>query len=172
MATGTVVVNVVDTAANGSSALNTMIQSANTGTSKYELVNNIGQIVASVTAMVPILAPIGLQTNTLAGTMTFLKILVDVKAGKSISAGDVLSLVGNVAGIVATVTVLAGIAPSVTVVAGGVAILAAATGVVIAEGGLRDWTIDMIQNIWPREPIMNLNEYWFDTNGNGRRYSD
>lgn len=44
---------------------------------------------------------VNIHTNTIAATTTFLKITVDVKEGNSIKAGDVLALVGNVAGIVA-----------------------------------------------------------------------
>lgn len=172
MASGEIVVGFVEKAASGSSAVDTMIQSANSGTSKYELVNNGGQIIASVTGMFPILAPIAIQTNTLAGTMTFLKIVVDVKDGKSIQTGDVLNLVGNVAGIIASVTILAGVAPTITAVAGAIAIGSAIAGVVTADGGLRDWTLNQIHDFWPSQPVINLNDYWIDTNGNARRYWD
>ncbi|QPL32950.1 hypothetical protein [Pseudomonas fragi] len=49
-----------------------------------------------------------MPANIVAGTITFLKIGIDVREGEGISDGDVVSLVGNVAGVIGTMTVLAG----------------------------------------------------------------
>lgn len=90
----------------------------NTDKKGFSLVAQTGQTatsvasVVSVTQLTPGLLPfINISTNTLAGTITFLKIAADVKAGKQIQLGDVFGLVGNVAGIAASFAVLGGAAP-------------------------------------------------------------
>lgn len=167
-----IIVNWVGTGTSGAAAADTLIQSSNAGTSQYELVNNAGQVVANVVGIFPFLAPIGMQINTLAGTMTFLKIVADLRDGKEINAGDVLNLVGNAAGIVASVTVVIGGSPSVLAVAGMVAIASGSAGIIGASGGLRDWTNQQIRTFWPQQPAQDLNSYWIDTEGRARRYDD
>ncbi len=169
MAQGEIIVGLVS---NSASAANTIVQSSADGTARYELVNNIGQIIASVTSIFPVLAPLGIQTNVLAGTMTFLKIVVDVKAGRSIQASDALTLVSNVAGVVATVAVLAGAAPSVIVVVAAVGVIANVSSIMLGDNGLRDLAMQKIQEWWPRQPTLEMPDRWFDTNGQSRRYDD
>lgn len=162
----------VDSAAG---AINTIMSNHNSGAERFELVNNLGQVVANVTAIVPFLAPIGIQTNVLAGTMTVLKITVDIKDGRAPAAGDVLALVGNIAGVVATVGVLASLAPEIAVYAGAVAVLSNVGGIAVTDGGLRDWVAKQLQDLWPPNtpsPGPVLNDYWIDTNGMPRRYED
>ena len=71
-----------------------------------------GAVVASVTSITRLAGPyvpiVSVPTNIVAGTITFLKIGIDVREGEGISDGDVVSLVGNVAGVIGTMTVLAG----------------------------------------------------------------
>ena len=71
-----------------------------------------GAVVASVTSVTRLAGPyvpiISMPANVVAGTITFLKIGIDVREGEGISDGDVVSLVGNVAGVIGTMTVLAG----------------------------------------------------------------
>ncbi|PAA15281.1 hypothetical protein [Pseudomonas fragi] len=73
-----------------------------------------GAVVASVTSVTKLAGPyvpiISMPANVVAGTITFLKIGIDVREGEGISDGDVVSLVGNVAGVIGTMTVLAGAA--------------------------------------------------------------
>ena len=73
-----------------------------------------GAVVASVTSVTKLAGPyvpiISMPANIVAGTITFLKIGIDVREGEGISDGDVVSLVGNVAGVIGTMTVLAGAA--------------------------------------------------------------
>jgi hypothetical protein len=52
-----------------------------------------------------------MPANIIAGTITFLKIGVDIRDGAKINRGEVLSLVGNVAGVIATMAILGGAAP-------------------------------------------------------------
>ena len=50
---------------------------------------------------------VNIPANMVAGTITFLKIGVDVRDGKGFSYGDVISLVGNFAGVIAVFAVFA-----------------------------------------------------------------
>ncbi|HDS1767566.1 hypothetical protein QFA96_06185 [Pseudomonas sp. Ap32] len=64
--------------------------------------------VLSVTQMTAGAVPfLNIVTNTLAGTVTFLKIVAESKEGKEPKEGDYISLVGNVAGVVAGFALLA-----------------------------------------------------------------
>lgn len=74
----------------------------------------------------PYVPIVSMPANIVAGTITFLKIGIDVRDGAKIEAGDILSLVGNVAGVIATMAVLAGAAPSLIV---GLGIITAGAGV-------------------------------------------
>lgn len=49
---------------------------------------------------------VSIPANMVADTITFLKIGVDVRDGKGFSYGDVISLIGNVAGVIAVFAVL------------------------------------------------------------------
>jgi hypothetical protein len=65
--------------------------------------------VLSITRMTAGSVPfINIVTNTLAGTVTFLKIVAEYKPGAEPKHGDYVSLVGNVAGVVAGFFLLAG----------------------------------------------------------------
>lgn len=65
--------------------------------------------VLSITQMTAGAVPfINIVTNTLAGTVTFLKIVAEYKPGHKLNAGDIVSLVGNVAGVVASFAILVG----------------------------------------------------------------
>jgi aconitase B len=166
------VVGVVGQGANGTAAINTIVQSNGDGVSNFNLVNNIGQIVVSVTGIFPVLAPIGFQTNTVAGTMTFLKIVGDLKEGKSLDVGDVLTLTGNIVGIAATVAIITGAAPA-AITLGAVGILINVVGIGLASDGLKDYAAEQISKYWPPDqPAINLNDKWIDTEGRARRYID
>lgn len=82
---------------------------------------------------------INIVTNTLSGTVTFLKIAADFKEGAVIKRGDVISLIGNVAGIVASFAILAG-APFI---AGGATVFGiSATVYSIVSSDLAEATYD------------------------------
>nr|WP_314494618.1 hypothetical protein [uncultured Pseudomonas sp.] len=57
---------------------------------------------------------INIATNTLAGSVTFLKIVAEYKSDSKINFGDSISLVGNVAGVVAGFVALAGLPAAAT----------------------------------------------------------
>ncbi|WP_422417109.1 hypothetical protein [Pseudomonas sp. GZD-222] len=95
----------------------------------FELVNQSAQtgvsVVATVTSIVQLtkgFVPfLNIQTNALAGTMMFLKITAEYKGNTKFKTGDAVSLVGNVAGIAAGITLLVagpGLAASAFVAAG------------------------------------------------------
>lgn len=116
------------------------------------------------------------QANTFAATVTFLKIVVEVNEGNKPQAGDILNLVGNVAGIVASVAILYGTAPVwVPVVATGVAVISGASNIFIGDNfeKLVNWTGDMAASFWPTLPIVTTtNDFYMDSSGNFRPYND
>ena len=69
-----------------------------------------GAVIASVTSVTKLAGPyvpiVNMPANVVAGTITFLKIGIDFRDGRAIKTGDVVSLVGNVAGVIATMAVL------------------------------------------------------------------
>ncbi len=77
-----------------------------------------GAVIASVTSVTKLAGPyvpiVSMPANMVAGTITFLKIGVDIREGAGFQRGDVISLVGNVAGVIATMAVL-GAAPFLVV---------------------------------------------------------
>lgn len=87
----------------------------NSDKSGFALVNQsaqAGAAVAGVTSIVKLTAGftpfLNIKASTLAATTVFLKITAQYKTDKNFDKGDVLSLVGNVAGIVGSVSLLAG----------------------------------------------------------------
>lgn len=83
--------------------------------SGFDLVNQsaqTGAAVAGVTSIVKLTAGftpfLNIKTNTLAATTVLLKITARYKTKQEFETGDVLSLIGNVAGIVGGITLLAG----------------------------------------------------------------
>ena len=89
--------------------------------------------VLSITQMTAGAVPfINIVTNTLAGTVTFLKIVAEYKPGHKLNVGDIVSLVGNVVGVVASFALLAG-APGIAGAFTVVALSAALFGVYNSE---------------------------------------
>ncbi|WP_223501344.1 hypothetical protein [Pseudomonas sp. BF-R-24] len=88
-----------------------------------------GAVIASVTSVTKLAGPyvpiVSMPANIVAGTITFLKIGVDVRDGAGFQRGDVISLVGNVAGVIATMAVL-GAAPFMVV--GGASVVSIGVG--------------------------------------------
>lgn len=87
----------------------------NTDKTGFSLVIQTAQTTTAIASVVSVThLPIGavpfinIVTNTLSGTVTFLKVAADLKEGAEIKSGDVISLASNVAGIVASFAILAG----------------------------------------------------------------
>lgn len=112
-----IIVGLVDKADRGVAGVNattSLIDQYNTDKSGFALVNQNAQTgvaaIAAVTSIVQLtkgLVPfVNLSTNALAGTMVFLKITAQYKDNQTFDTGDVVSLVGNVAGVAAGFTLL------------------------------------------------------------------
>ncbi|MGO2450115.1 hypothetical protein [Pseudomonas taetrolens] len=106
------VINDGATVASGASAIADQFVTNNKGMVLVSQTAQTGAIIASVTSVTKLVGPyvpiISMPGNIIAGTITFLKIGLDFKDGREISAGDVCSLVGNVVGVIGTFVVLAG----------------------------------------------------------------
>lgn len=106
------VINDGATVASGASAIADQFVTNNKGMVLVSQTAQTGAIIASVTSVTKLAGPyvpiISMPGNIIAGTITFLKIGLDFKDGREISAGDVCSLVGNVVGVIGTFVVLAG----------------------------------------------------------------
>ncbi|MDZ3996247.1 hypothetical protein [Pseudomonas sp. Teo4] len=113
--------------------------------------------VLSVTQMTAGSVPfINIATNTLAGTVTFLKIVAEYKSDAKLNHGDVISLVGNAAGVVASFALLAA-APGVAGFFTAVAIGATLFGVYNSElaKNIHDNAIVPIVNALKKHNITN-----------------
>jgi len=98
----------------------------NTDKSGFSLVVQTAQTTTAIASVISVtyfsigaVPFINIVTNTLSGTVTFLKVAADLKEGAEINSGDIISLAGNVAGIVASFAILAG-AP---LIAGGATVV-------------------------------------------------
>lgn len=124
--------NADEVLAHGNNA-NTILDAYNSDPKGFYLINQNGQIVASVVSIIKATGGfvpfLNITTNAFAGTLTFLKITIDVKEGREISRGDAVSLAGNVVGVLAALTVLS-TAPSVAAAALSASIVASAAGII------------------------------------------
>lgn len=124
------VVNDGVTVGSGATAVSDQFIVNGTGMVLLNQTAQTGAVIASVTSVTKLAGPyvpiVSMPANIVAGTITFLKIGIDVRDGAKIEAGDILSLVGNVAGVIATMAVLAGAAPLLIV---GLGIITAGAGV-------------------------------------------
>jgi len=95
-----------------------IVEQFNSDKNGFSLVNQQAQTGATIANVLSIVGVMGgvvpflnVATNTLAGTITFLKITAEYKDTGEFGVGDVISLIGNVAGGVAAFTLLAGFGP-------------------------------------------------------------
>lgn len=109
----------------GAAGSTLIIDQYNADMKGFELVNQSAQIGAAVASVLSItnltagFVPfLNVNTNLLAGTTTFLKIVADYKTNNEFKKGDVIALVGNVAGVVAGITLMAGMTSVGTLFAG------------------------------------------------------
>lgn len=94
-------------------ATSAVVDQFNSDAKGFALVNQGAQTGAAIAAVLSI-APLtsgavpffNIATNTLAGTTTFLKIVAEYKSKHEFNSGDVISLVGNVAGVLGGFVVL------------------------------------------------------------------
>jgi len=63
----------INTAAGVGYIASNISSAVESGNDTYSIVNDLGQVVATVTSLVPVLRPVSIQANTLAASTTFLK---------------------------------------------------------------------------------------------------
>ncbi|WP_369928823.1 hypothetical protein [Xanthomonas sp. NCPPB 2632] len=150
--------------ASGSLA-NQLVDASKNNNQGFNLVNQDAQLIATFTNAVPFLQPIAIQTNLFAGTTTVLKMSMDLQDGKGINPGDALTLVGNVAGVVAAVAVFAA-APEVVAVATVVGVVADVAGLIVAsdQENVANFTNNLVSVNWPSLPDPSDVWYLTDTN--------
>ena len=127
-----VIIGVIDdgvTVGSGAVAVSDQLVTSNEGGALLSQSAQTGAVVASVTSVTKLAGPyvpiISLPGNIVAGTITFLKVGMDVKAGREVKKGELYSLLGNVVGVVGTFVVLSGAGPFFV---GSLAVAAVATG--------------------------------------------
>lgn len=126
------------------------------GTDSYAIVDGVGQLVANVTQLVPMARPMVISTSGFALTTSFLKITADLQGGRTVNPGDVYNLIGNTAGIVATIAFFAG-GPVTFGVATAVGIASGVAGI-LANQTLRNNLSTIVQGVvnqtYPFPPIV------------------
>ncbi|MFT4243165.1 MAG: hypothetical protein QM569_12865 [Acidovorax sp.] len=152
MASTTIIAGILETSATGASA-QSIIDAYNQNPTGFNLIvthSQTGQLAGTVVGQIigitrQTAGPLGLlnvATNTFAGTLTFLKIVVDINADRPIQREDVLSLVGSVAGVVGTFAIMAAGGVSV----GPLALTMGAIGLATALGAV-NWEY-IYKNVW------------------------
>jgi len=134
----------------------------------FSLINSMSQVVATVTSIVPVLRPINIQTNTLAATTTFSKIMVDWHdKDKNVNVNDILNLVGNLAGLVGTVAFFAVGAGPVASWAGGLGLLASATSTLWHHKQIMedDFAKPLYDNLWSENPAADYSGFYVAPDG-------
>lgn len=171
-----IVISFADKWVGRASLADTIVNLHNTQSERFTLTNEWGQAIATFSNAVRFFAPITLQANTYAATVTTLKIIVELNEGKGLNYGDVLNLAGNTLGIVATVTIMSGTAPVwVPTVATGVAVAIGAYSIFQSDnfGKLVNLASDLGSTFWPSQPLSpNINDLYMDNQGNYRRYHE
>lgn len=133
------IVGYVGDGVGGAAGTTAVVEQFNSDKNGFSLINQQAQTGATIANVLSIVGVMGgfvpflnVATNTLAGTITFLKITAEYKDAGEFSAGDVISLVGNVAGGVAAFTLLAGFGP-VSLGLTVVAVAASAAGLINSD---------------------------------------
>lgn len=125
------VVNDGVTVGSGATAVSDQFLVNGTGMVLLNQTAQTGAVVASVTSVTKLAGPyvpiVSIPANIVAGTITFLKIGIDIRDGAELKTGDVVSLVGNVAGVIATMAILGGATPALIA---GLAIVTITTGLI------------------------------------------
>ncbi|WP_433767584.1 hypothetical protein [Pseudomonas putida] len=122
------VVNDGITVGSGATAVSDQFIVNGTGMVLLSQTAQTGAVIASVTSVTKLAGPyvpiVSMPANIVAGTITFLKIGIDIREGAELKADDFFSLLGNVAGVIATMAILVAAPPvvvaSLTIVSVGV----------------------------------------------------
>lgn len=162
-----VIVGFTEQTTNGMTLANGIYDTVHNSNDSFVLVNNAGQVVATVASFIPMLRPVTIQFNTLALTLTFSRVLLDFQNNRLPSAGDMLTMVGNAAGIVATFTFLVGASPVLTTVATAVGI-AAGIGALLTSDNvaqLGKFIEQTRNNLWGSPPYVDVHEMYYSGPG-------
>lgn len=163
-------VDKTDKGVGGTYASTSLIDQYHTNKNGFELVSQSSQtgvaVVAAVTSIVQLtkgFVPfLNVQTNAVAGTMVFLKITAQYKEKGTFDEGDLVSLVGNVTGVVAGITLLVGSGSAASVfIAAGVG--ASVYGIVKSQA-MSNLFNSMVLPIWNQyfrdTPNVSYQDYW------------
>ena len=159
-----VIVGVINdgvTVASGATAISDQFVTNNQGMVMVSQTAQTGAVIASVMSVTKLAGPyvpiISMPANIVAGTITFLKLGIDVRDGREIEGGDVYSLIGNVAGIIGTVAFLAGAGG---VLVGGAAIVSVGTGLLsIHKSNTFNQIVTAAENFFSNNPSDNYLDY-------------
>ena len=155
VAVGAASTSIVDQYDSDKSGFALVNQSAQTGAA----VAGVTQIVKLTAGFTPFL---NIKTNTLAATTVLLKITARYQTKKEFETGDVLSLIGNVAGIVGGITLLAGAGSAATVFT-GIGVVASAAGILNSDvvGKLYESTVaPVLEKYFVSDNNAMYPDYW------------
>lgn len=163
-----IILGYVDKTAGATAAGTSLIDQYNSDKQGFALVNQsaqTGAAVANVTSIVKLTAGftpfLNLQINTFAATTVLLKITAEYREDRGFDTGDVISLVGNLVGVVGSLILLGG-----AVGAGGfvaVGVLTSLAGVVTSDVAKKIYS-SYVKPIWERSfrsrPNASYQNYW------------
>lgn len=164
-----IILGYVDKPVGAAAAGTSLIDQYNSDKKGFALVNQSAQTGAAVAGVISIVkltagfTPfLNIKTNTLAATTVFLKITAQYRTDKSFETGDILSLVGNVAGVVGSVILLTGAAQaSLPFVAMGIG--ANVAGIVLSDVATKLYAA-LLKPLWERHfranPKSAYPTYW------------
>lgn len=163
------IVGYVDKAAGTGAAGTSLIDQYNSDKEGFALVNQSTQTVATVagvTSMVKLTAGftpfLSVTTNTLAATTVFVKITAEYRTEQPFNTGDVISLVGNVAGVVGGIALLAGFGPAAALFT-AVGIGANVSGIITSDVRNNLYQ-SLVKPVWEQyfsaNPQASYSDYW------------
>jgi len=141
----------------------------NTNRKGFHLINQCAQTVAtvtsisSITAVTPGFMPFVSGTaHVLAGTTTFLKIMADSNTEEGFDPGDLLTLTGNVAGVIGSVILLGGLRAGATPLAVAAILLGGAS--ILTSDVAKNFLKNVITPFWEKNfkdtPDASYTEHW------------
>lgn len=141
----------------------------NTNKTGFNLINQCAQTVAtvtsisSITAVTPGFMPFVSGTaHVFAGTTTFLKIIADSQTEEGFKPGDLLTLTGNVAGVIGSVILLGGLSVGATPLAIAAILIGGAS--ILTSDVARNFLENVIIPFWEKNfkdtPDASYTDHW------------
>jgi len=168
MSSKTFIVGFTETTLGVESIVSSISEAIEGNNDTFSLINNMNQVAATVTSIVPVLRPVNIQTNILAATTTFAKIMVDWHDDeKKVDVDDVFNLVGNIAGLVGTVTFFAVGGGPVVFWAGAIGLAVAAIPVLwdSIQSLRNNFVKPVYDNLWSENPAADYNGFYIAPDG-------